>query len=226
MSLLRAALRSNSTFPTLRECHGFPPLLRATSRIFFSSEAEQPPQDPQAESFLRTPREGLAYGRLLGVRNYTLKTDIIHFLKGCNLTTEDVKVDYGRYFTPLAMMLQFHSYNDYDRAVRHIARNGRLYRLDRTDRAQWDVVTPYDGKTILMRGFPRNALIDEIERFLHGYEYDQTSINIFLRQGETFGNPVKMATVRFRSRTEAMSAFITKNKTFCLNSPISIMVLQ
>ncbi|KAI9122378.1 hypothetical protein K1719_007067 [Acacia pycnantha] len=226
MSLLRAALRSNSTFSTLQDCHGFPPLLRATSRMFFSSEAQQPPQDPLAESFMQAPRQGLAYGRLLGVRNYTLKTDIIHFLEDSNLTMEDVKVDYDRYFTPRAMMLQFHSHKDYDQALRHITRNGRLYRLERVDRAQWDIVAPCDGKTILMRGFPRNALIDDIERFLHGYDYDQPSINIFLRQGESLDNPIKMATVRFRARTEAMNAFITKNTTFCLNNQISIMVLQ
>ncbi|XP_054803247.1 uncharacterized protein LOC129306596 [Prosopis cineraria] len=216
MSILRAALRSNSPFSTFQ----------TTSRVLFSTEAGQPPQGPVADSFLRSPRQGLVYGRLLGVRKHTLKTDIIHFLKDSNLTMEDVKVDYDRYFTPLAMMLQFHSHGAYEQAFRHIARNGRLYKLERVDRAQWDIVTPYDGKTILMRGFPRNALIDEIERFLHGYEYDRSSINIFLRQGETIDNPVKMATVRFRSRTDAMNAFITKNRTFCLNSQISILVLQ
>ncbi|KAF7804513.1 uncharacterized protein G2W53_043624 [Senna tora] len=219
MNLLRTALRSNSTFSTLHKSHGFPLLLRVTPSSLFSTEAGQPSRDSiSADSFLKTPPPGVVYGRLIGIRKQTLKTDIIHLLKDCKLTMDDVKVEYNRAFVPLAMMLQFHSSNGFDQAVRMLARQGRLYKLETADRAQWDIVTPYDGKTILMQGIPRNATYDDIGRLLSGCDYDQTSLNLLGRLGA--------ATVRFRSRTEAMNAFITKNRTFCLNNQISILVLQ
>ena len=34
---------------------------------------------------------------------------------------------------------------------------------------------------ILMRGFARSVQIEDIERFLHGHDYDRTSLNVFLR---------------------------------------------
>lgn len=46
---------------------------------------------------------GVAYGRLLGINKHTLKTDIISFLEGCNLTLDDIKVDYNRNFMPMGM---------------------------------------------------------------------------------------------------------------------------
>ncbi|CAJ2637203.1 unnamed protein product [Trifolium pratense] len=49
--------------------------------------------------------------------------------------------------------------------------------------------------------------------------------SLLTRTGE--GNePVKMATVLFRSKTQAMNVFIAKNGTYCLNNRISIHVLQ
>jgi hypothetical protein len=46
---------------------------------------------------------GLTYAKLSGVHKHALKTDIISFLEGCNLTLEDVKMDYTRNFYPIAM---------------------------------------------------------------------------------------------------------------------------
>ncbi|GAU27883.1 hypothetical protein TSUD_159770 [Trifolium subterraneum] len=130
---------------------------------------------------------------------------------------EDVKMEYTRSFNPLAIA--------YDNAIRVIGRKGRLYKLDRIDRSQWDTVIPYDGRTILIQGLPRNAQYADIEHIVSDYDHDSSSLNVFLRAGE--GNePVKMATVLFRSRTQAMNVFIAKNGTYCLNNRISIHVLQ
>ena len=46
---------------------------------------------------------GLVYGKLFGITRHTLKTDIINMLEGCNLTMDDVKVDYNWSFTPNGM---------------------------------------------------------------------------------------------------------------------------
>lgn len=46
---------------------------------------------------------GLAYGRLVGITRYTLKTDIVNMLEGCRLTVDDVKVEYNRSFAPMGM---------------------------------------------------------------------------------------------------------------------------
>ncbi|KAJ1397030.1 RNA-binding domain superfamily [Sesbania bispinosa] len=239
-SVFRATLqRSNSSVCALQRTHG----LQAFWPRCFSTEAEQPPQDSTTpiRQFLETDHSGLTYGRLHGIHKYMLKTDAINFLEGSNLTLEDVKVEYTRNFSPFAMMLQFPTRNAYDSAVRLLIRKGRLYKMERADRAQWDIVTPYDGKLygtkacvvgqcikspqILIKGIPRNANFEDVERILFGCEYDPSSINLFLRSGEGT-EPIKMATVRFPSRTQAMNAFITKNGTFCQNNRILVQVLQ
>ncbi|KAJ7972479.1 Ribosomal S24E family protein [Quillaja saponaria] len=222
MSLLRAALRSKSSSFTPKPGHGLPFLRESPRR--FSTEAEQPSQDTTVDQIFRTTNTGLAYGRLQGINRYTLKTDIINTLEGCDLTLDDVKVDYSRLYAPLAMMIQFPSHSAYDYALKVIARKGRLYKLERADRGQWDFIAPYDGKTVLLQGIPRNAIPDDVERFLSGCDYDSSSLNLFLRAG--FPDPVKVATIRFRSKTEAMNAFITKNRGFILNNQISLRVLQ
>ncbi|KAK7262999.1 hypothetical protein RJT34_30583 [Clitoria ternatea] len=220
-SIVRASMRSKCALVQISH-HRFP------TRFFSSVEKQQPPQNSTAPPpFFHTDDAGVTYGRLLGIHRHALKTDIINCLEGCNLTLEDVKVEYNRSFLPLAMMLQFPTRYSYDNAIRVLVRKGRLYKLERADRSQWDIVTPYDGKTILIQGIPRNAVFEDISRILTGCEYDASSINLFLRPGEGIGSdPIKMATVRFHSRTEAMNAYITKTATFCQNHRILIEVLQ
>ncbi|XP_068317118.1 uncharacterized protein [Pyrus communis] len=76
---------------------------------------------------------------------------------------------------------------------------------------KWDNLTPHDAKTVSQ------------ERFLSGCEYDSSSLQIIFR---SFPEPSKFATVRFPSQTEAMNAFLAKNKGFCQNGQILIRVLQ
>ncbi|QCD92744.1 uncharacterized protein LOC114182701 isoform X2 [Vigna unguiculata] len=222
--IVRAALRSNcssSVCAFVQRSLGHP--VRC-----FSTEAEQPPLNSTTPPpFFDVEHSGVTYGRLFGIRKHVLKTDIINFLEGCNLTLEDVKLDYNRSLIPVSTLLQFPSRSSYDNAIRVIVRNGRLYKLDRADRSQWDIVKPYDGKTILIQGMPRAATYEDLVRTLSGCEYDSSSVNLFLRPGEGgTAEPIKLATVRFHSRTQAMNAYIAKNGTFCQNSRISIQVLQ
>ncbi|XP_004489610.1 uncharacterized protein [Cicer arietinum] len=221
-SVVRATLKkTKSSVCLFQTSNGF------LGRRFFSTEAEKPPQDstPSSPPFLQTNNSGLTYGRLLGVHKHALKTDIINLLEGCNLTLEDVKMEYSRSFNPLAMMVQFPTYSAYDNAIRVIVRKGRLYKLDRIDRSQWDIVTPFDGRTILIQGLPRNVQFADVERIVSGYEYDTSSVEIFIRSGDG-AEPMKMATIRFHSRTQAMNAYIARNGTYCLNNRILIQVLQ
>ncbi|XP_042945502.1 uncharacterized protein LOC122279172 isoform X2 [Carya illinoinensis] len=147
LRLFATALGSRLTVRTVRENHGIPLLLREFPR-WFSTEAEQPPQDSAVDPFLQTPGTGLVYGRLIGVTRHTLKTDIVNLLEGCKLTLDDVKVDYNRSFSPVGMMVQFPSRNAFDQAIRVIGKKGRLYKLERADRSQWDLLIPFNGKAL------------------------------------------------------------------------------
>ncbi|XP_022143979.1 uncharacterized protein LOC111013764 [Momordica charantia] len=225
LSLLRKEFGSHFLSRAPRTSHGFPVFFRESPTIrLFSTEAEQPPSEPPADSFLDTSKTGLVYGKLYGITRNTLKTDIVNLLEGCNLGLDDVKVDYNRSFTPTSMMMQFPSRQAYDNAIRVIGRKGRLYRLERADRSQWDLLSPYNGKTVLLQGLPRNAMQEDVERFLSGCNYDATSINMFFRA--SVPEPMRMATVLFPSPTQAMHAFLTKNRGFCLNNQILMRVLQ
>ncbi|KAK4583471.1 hypothetical protein RGQ29_026272 [Quercus rubra] len=223
LGYLGTALRSNFS---VKASHGIPAswLLRESPRRF-STEAEQPPQNSPIDPFLQNATDtGPVYGKIFGITKHTLKTDIINMLKGCNLTMDDVKVNYNWSFMPIGVMVQFPFRNAYDQAFRMIGRKGRLYRLERGDRSQWDLLMPYNGKTVLLQGLPRNALPEDVERFLTGCVYEASSIEMFMRGA--FPDAIRMATVNFPSKNEAMNAFIKKNRGFCLNNQISVRVLQ
>ncbi|TYG37142.1 hypothetical protein ES288_D13G118300v1 [Gossypium darwinii] len=110
-------------------------------------------------------------------------------------------------------------------AGRTIRRFGRLYRLDRVDTSDWDIVMPYNGKTVVLQGLPRSAALEDVQRFLSGCEYDSSSIQTvtFTRPG--FTNLVRLTTVQFPSHIQAMNACISKNRKICLNNQISVRVL-
>lgn len=190
-----------------------------------STESASPTnQSSSTKPLFETPSSGLVYGKLVGITKNTLKSDILSFLEECNLSHDDLKVDYNPFYSPTGMIVQFPSRSAYDAAVRAVTRKGRLYRLDRANRANWDYVQPYGGKFVLLQGIPPNATIEDIERFLAGCEYDSSSIRLFFRQGAS--GSIRMALVNFLTPTAAMSAMITKNRGFCYNSQISMHVLQ
>ncbi|XP_024955706.1 uncharacterized protein LOC102606880 isoform X2 [Citrus sinensis] len=211
MSLLRNAIKSSVSLRTIKPIHSLPSLLRQSPK-HFSTETEAPPPPPPNDAsidlFLQTPTKGVFYGKLLGISRQTLKSDIINLLEGCNLTPDDLKVNYTRNYMPFAMMMQFPSFSAYDNAFRLIGRKGRLYRLER----------------VLLQNVPRIAVAEDVERFLSGCEYEASSISFMLRQ--SLPDSIKWATVRFPSQTQAMDAFIRKNRGFCLNNQVSVRVLQ
>ncbi|CAL5351215.1 unnamed protein product [Camellia sinensis] len=146
MNLLRNALKSHRPIRVDQRNLRFSLFLRDSPRPF-STEPQQPSQDTSKDPFLRTPSTGLVYGKLFGITKHTTKSDIISLLEG---------------------MIQFPSRYAYDAAIRAINRKGRLYKLERADRSQWDFITPYGGKSVLLQGIPRNARLDDVERFLSG----------------------------------------------------------
>ncbi|XP_057461657.1 uncharacterized protein LOC130751924 [Actinidia eriantha] len=202
---------------------GLSSLLRDWPRRF-STEAEQPSKDSSSDAFLQTPSTGLVYGKLFGITKHTTKSDIVNLLEGCEVSLNDIKVDYAKSFAPSGMMIQFPSRFAYDAAIRAIGRKGRLYRLDRADRSQWDLMISYDGKAVLLQGIPRTAVPDDIERFLSGCTVDASTMQIFVRQA--FPDPIRMAIIHFPTKAQAMHAFMTKNRGFCLNTQILVRVLQ
>ncbi|KAK3227708.1 hypothetical protein Dsin_007570 [Dipteronia sinensis] len=227
MNLLRSAIQSNISLRAIKPINGLPFLLRESPRRF-STETEQPPPPPpppaddssSIDPFLQTPKDGLVYVKLYGGTKSTLNKDIINMLEGSKLTPDDVRVHYTRNFMPLAMLVQFPSRHAFDNAFKTIIRKGRLYKMEKVSRSDWESLVPYNGKTVILQGIPVNALIDDVERFLAGCEYDSSSIQLFPRSS------MKIAMVRFPSQTLAMNAFLNKNRGFCLNNQISVRVLQ
>nr|ACG37801.1 hypothetical protein [Zea mays] len=195
-----------------------------------SGEAAATAAESQDDSFFKASREGLAYGRFYSVigggsrlEKNILKTDIIHHLDRCGLSLDDVKIEYNKGYAPLAALLRFSSKAMFTTAIRQANQN-RLHRIDEISRETWDLKKSFDGKAVLLQGVPRNALADDIERFLCGTNFEPPPFETFLRAGVP--EPIRMMLVKFHTKTDAMNAFITKNRSFCLNSQVSMRVLQ
>ncbi|KAI3791703.1 hypothetical protein L2E82_05564 [Cichorium intybus] len=228
MNLLQHAVRSSSSC-SMRNVHPYQAIRSliscSPSLHQFSTESAPPTnQSSFTKPLFETPSSGLFYGKLVGITKNTLKSDVLSLFEECKLTGDDLKVDYNPSYSPTGMMVQFSSKNAYDAALRAVARKGRLFRMERADRSNWDYVQPYDGKYVLLQGIPPNANLEDIERFLAGCEYDASSIRLFSRQGAS--GPTRMALVRCLSPTAAMSAMMRTNRGFCFNNQVLVNVLQ
>nr|KJB11235.1 hypothetical protein B456_001G248800 [Gossypium raimondii] len=212
MNILRNAIKLHVSVRTVKPTHVLPSFLREPPKRFSTEpdqQQQQPLPDASVNQFLDSASKGFVYGKLFGITKYTMKSDIISLLEGCNLTPDDIKVSYSRSLFPVAMMLRFPSPSAFSNAGRTIRRFGRLYRLDR----------------VVLQGLPRSAALEDVERFLSGCEYDSSSIQTvtFTRPG--FTNLVRLTTVQFPSHIQAMNACISKNRKICLNNQISVRVL-
>ncbi|XP_051126753.1 uncharacterized protein LOC127248456 [Andrographis paniculata] len=190
----------------------------------FSAEASDSGSAVSNEQLFQIPKPGVVYGRLTNISKYTNKRDVLNLLES-GLRPENLKVEYNRSYFPTSMIVEFPSQSAYDDAVRTIGRKGRFLNMSRADKSQWDTITPHDGRAILLLGIPQNALIDDIERFLSGCQYDSTSTRLFVRPVDQ-GGVVRMAVVWCGSQAAAMHAYITKNRGFCLNNQISLQILH
>ncbi|KAE9447856.1 hypothetical protein C3L33_20235, partial [Rhododendron williamsianum] len=220
MSQLRAAAKSHRLIRTSNQNQGLSLLLRDSPMRFSTEAADHQPSsldNSPIDSFLRPPTKGFVYGKLVGTTKHTTKSDILNFLEDCGLSLDDLRVDYSHYprvYMPTGMMIQFPSQDAFDAAIKANNRKGRLYRLDRTDRSQWDGITPYDGKAVRD---PLEVLMELVlcfspmiqsyivveEKSLPTEHWDMPSPHL-----------IRMATVHFPSKTQAMHAFITKNRGF------------
>ncbi|KAL9251548.1 hypothetical protein AKJ16_DCAP13895 [Drosera capensis] len=170
---------------------------------------------------LKMPRDGLRYGKLFGFQRNTLKSDLITMLEGCTLTPDDVKFVYNRFFTPTSALVRFPSQKVYDIGLREV-KNGRVYRLEKADPSEWDFTKFYNGKYVLLQGVPARSSLDDIDRFLQGFDFDASSVEIIIRQSLAG----KMAVIRFPSQIEAMNATIRKNRAFIDNFQVNVRVLH
>lgn len=180
----------------------------------FSSETAQDDSFSQIDPFLQSP-QGPVFARVGFFTRNLLKTDIINFFEGCDLSPADVKVEYNNAFNPTGMLLQLPSQSAFDFALKQTVRKGRIYNLTKSDRYRWDLCPSYDGKSILLQGIPRNVLAEDVERFLSGCNFEP---NFRIQQRFTI--------VQFPTATDAMSAYLMKNKGFCLNCPIFMQILH
>ncbi|KAM3229316.1 hypothetical protein ACQJBY_033124 [Aegilops geniculata] len=221
-----AALRGALTASGARSCSISVAFPLASSRLF-STDASGVVAGSQDDS---SSGEGHTYGRfytnISGVGRLgknMLKTDIIHYLDQCELSLDDVKIDYNKGFYPMGALLKFPSVESFEKAVRQTIQ-GRMYRLERVSPDEWEHKISLNGKAVLLQGVPRNAQVDDIERFLCGTNYEPPPFENFIRAGVP--EPVRMVLVKFGSRTDATNAFIAKNKGFCLNNPVTVRVIQ
>ncbi|KAL6649711.1 hypothetical protein ACP70R_013935 [Stipagrostis hirtigluma subsp. patula] len=234
-SLAAAALRRGvaaSRAPSSSRLAAFAP---APIRLFSAdatgeAAATATAADSQDDSFLKASREGLAYGRFYSViaggnrlGKDMLKTDIIHHLDRCELSLDDVKIDYNRGYYPMGALLRFPSKASFTTAIRQASQAG-LYKIEEISRDEWDLKQSFDGKAVLLQGVPRNALPEDIERFLSGTNFEPPPFESFLRPAVP--DAIRVVLVKFCTKTDAMNAFITKNRGFCLNNQVSIRVLQ
>lgn len=194
-----------------------------TSPRLFSTEASNSGTGFTVDRLFRTPPTGLVYGKITNINRFTTKRDILTMLD-CNLTPQNVKLEYDQFYFPRSVIVEFPSRSAYDASRRAILKKDRVVNITTTDKSQWDYCIPYDGKAVLILGIPLNALMDDIERFLSGCQYDSSNIQLVTRPDQT--NTIRrMTIVRFPTQTSAMHAFITKNRGFCLNEQVSLQVL-
>lgn len=223
MGLLRAVIKSNRSIQMGIQNQG----LTLPLRRQLSTQMEVPQKDNSSDPFLKNPSTGLVYGRLIVTGKHTRKNDIISMLGTSKLSLDDVRFEYNTNHAPVAVMIQFPSRNAYEAALREGIRKGGLFRMERVGRQQWDTLPRYDGKTIILHGIPRNALAEDVERFLAGCQYDASSIQMFGRpQRASDGPPTRTVLVEFPSQALATHAFITKNRGFCLNNQVAVRLLQ
>ncbi|VFQ61371.1 unnamed protein product [Cuscuta campestris] len=237
MSLIRITAKSSRPIQVALGNQWVSSLNRNSPRLFTTDAQNPPPAPPpqQPRTGDLPPRpipnleaNGKVYGRINLIGRFASKTDIIAMMGDCHVTVEDVKFEYNTSFNGTSVVIQFRSQADYSTALRAVTpKTTRQGGLLRVDRMQWENVRSYDGKSIVLQGIPRNAVFDDVERFLSGCQYDASSIDIRpmpLRPGST--ESVKRAVVNFPSRLAASHAFITKNRGFCLNNQISIRILH
>nr|VDD34806.1 unnamed protein product [Brassica oleracea] len=237
MSLIRNAIRSSFSLRTSDPVisRNSLPFLQESRKCLSTTVAEQPPSSPSPPLPGSFPVDGIKkpasegwklYGKFSGFSKHTLRSDVMNILEGCNVTSDDLKFSYmrGGNLNPAGVYVQFPSRSSYDSAMRAIAKKGRLYRLERATQSQWDPIVPYQGKVVALHGLPPNAIIEDIDRFLSGCLYHPGSIQFLTIQG--LGSPKRVALVRFTSQTQAMNAYITKNRNFLLNQRITLQVLQ
>ncbi|KAL8140701.1 hypothetical protein V2J09_006722 [Rumex salicifolius] len=227
MSLLRSAQRCNQLLQSSHHISGVRIYQRSILRHLSTAGPDQPPQEeqPSIVPIPQTPTSsGPVYAKVFGINKLTLKTDIINLLESSNLTPDNVKVAHNRAYNPVSMLLQFPSMSEYASAVRAIVKRGRVYRLEKTGEREWDTTKSYDGKYVLLPELPLTTNQDDVHRFFEGYNYDSTTLDLFLRA--TTKDPIKMACVAFNTQSEAMIASIRKNGSFINNYQVAVRVLQ
>ncbi|XP_074368907.1 uncharacterized protein LOC141708947 [Apium graveolens] len=219
MGLLRNVLKSGHLIRVGHQNPRFTSSPRPFSTAGGSTTQDSPPiVDPS----LHDPNSGVyCYGAVGGITSHTTKNDILNLLEGCNLTPEDLKVEYSYDFSWRQMMIQFPSWTSYDMALRVVSRRAREYNIKKLDPGKWARRISYDGKALLLQGIPRNAVPDDIDRILSGFRHDGTFVDISTRYVD--GN--RMAILRFPSAILARVAFLTTIREFCLNNQLSAQIL-
>ncbi|KAF3331673.1 hypothetical protein FCM35_KLT03079 [Carex littledalei] len=214
----------------------------AFAQRFLSAEAgssDASSDDP----FFRSAPEGLVYGRISGrtqsiLGKNMLKTDLIHHLEGCDLSFHDIKFEYNRVFFLNSALVQFPVRASFENAFKQIKLRGGLFNLAKIGRSEWDMKSSYDGKAVknehigylpnrqvLMEGIPYNATLDDIERFLSGCNYDSSSFQ-FATRTQADSDPIRLVVVKFPTQLDASYAYASKNRSFCLSTPVNMRILQ
>ncbi|KAI3969894.1 hypothetical protein MKX01_038362 [Papaver californicum] len=144
MSLLRNLIRSNGVL-----LHHLKPNQGGGSQFLLLRQSPRLNQDKVVDAILRQPpTQGNVHAKLFGIGMFsTTINDVMSLFESCNLSAQDIEVQYNNLFLPVSMVLQLPSHSAYDNAVREIATEGRLYKIEKVEPGQWGVES-YDGKAV------------------------------------------------------------------------------
>ncbi|OAE27418.1 hypothetical protein AXG93_3911s1000 [Marchantia polymorpha subsp. ruderalis] len=181
--------------------------------------------------------------RVANAPKFMFKSDLLWFLKGCNLRPEDMTIMYDLRYRPKYVQVDFTSVESFRLAQRTLAMKGRLggryLKLTREDPMMDDInlgLKQFRGRSLLMQKIPGALVTEDVERFFSGFVLDGNFPVKFLRTLTAGGKrspvgPSKneyelRALVRFRNESEALRALREKQGSFCMEKAVDLRFME
>ncbi|GBG60470.1 hypothetical protein CBR_g5643 [Chara braunii] len=184
---------------------------------------------------------------------YCLRSDILRFFEGCNLTPDKMAVAYDSRYRPRNWHLEFDTLEDFQVANALLTRNKFMWprpiRLEQESKQEMMAalrlydVTHLRDRTLLMINLPEEVNMEDIERFFEGYSISGQGVKLLRYvhekvrtprikrlQGEwrkTMDNVVeRRALVCFTSELEALRALRERQGEYVQDMEIELKLIQ
>ncbi|BFI25789.1 hypothetical protein MPTK2_1g24350 [Marchantia polymorpha subsp. ruderalis] len=199
--------------------------------------------DASAASYSSANGSQKISARVANAPKFMFKSDLLWFLKGCNLRPEDMTIMYDLRYRPKYVQVDFTSVESFRLAQRTLAMKGRLggryLKLTREDPMMDDInlgLKQFRGRSLLMQKIPGALVTEDVERFFSGFVLDGNFPVKFLRTLTAGGKrspvgPSKneyelRALVRFRNESEALRALREKQGSFCMEKAVDLRFME